>query len=103
MKIDCAQLKNCPSDTRPSQCMNRVYDSKIAIIGSVFLGVFGGGISYALTQTVEYTSVFSYPGKVAFITLGTVFGTVSGGLVGTLGDVIKWSSPPEQKTNKTSV
>ncbi len=90
-------------ESRSSQCIKKLYDNKIAVIGGIFSGVFGGGMSYALTQTLEYSSVLSYPEKVALITFGTIFGTVSGGLVGKLGDVLMWSSPTEQKTNNSGV
>lgn len=99
MEINNTSNRPAQIDSRTSQCKNKIFDSKIAIVSSVFMGVFGGGISYALTTTLEYSSL-SYPGKVIVITVGTGVGMLSGGVLGAVADYLNWC-PPKQQNNIT--
>lgn len=97
MEINNNSNRPAQLDARTSQCMNmianRIYESKFAIIGSIFSGVFGGGISYALTTTVEYSSTLSTPAKIVVVTIGTGVGMLSGGMLGAVSDYVKLCSP----------
>lgn len=69
-----------------SECMQRCYDNKWTIVGSVFTGASGAGLVVGLSSTAKNSFPPEY---VAIAAVGaTLFGAFFGGTLGKVADLM---------------
>ncbi len=72
----------------PALCVQKCYDNKLTILGTLFTGALGGGAAAILFPSNVLSPVFVAP----VVTGMTAFGMLLGGTLGKVADVVLSSS-----------